>query len=171
MIKYYVGIDPGLQGGIAIIYDNIRNVRRTHIIDMPITVDREIDVEEVEYFLHNIITYDVKENGNNVLVLLEKSQAIKGQGLVSTFNYGANYGMIKGVLKIQCYRLELINPQKWKKMFSLNNDKKRSVGTAEKLFPQYKGKLTIIGPKGGTTLRDGAAEALLLAEYGRRMDK
>jgi len=59
---------------------------------------------------------------------------------------------------------EEISARKWKKYFGLTSDKLKSVEKAEELFAGEDIKFR--GPKGG--LKDGRAEALLLAYYAQR---
>jgi crossover junction endodeoxyribonuclease RuvC len=151
----YIGIDPGKTGGIAIISD----VQNNHIsaIEMPINAKKEIDVL-------SIYSYLLLYMGSNCFCCIEKSTAMPKQGVVSMFKYGTTYGKLIAIIEILEISYEEIVPQKWKKEFSLNSDKRRSIITAQKLFPSMKGQFTTERGR----IKDGAAEALLLAEYARR---
>ena len=96
--------------------------------------------------------------------VLEKVNAMPGQGVVSMFNFGQNYGFIQGVLKAHEIPYELVTPQKWKKEFSCTSDKNTSIEVCKRLFPNVSLKATDRCKKD----HDGIAEALLIAEYGRR---
>ena len=87
-----------------------------------------------------------------------------GQGVVSMFNFGMNFGFIQGVLKAYRIPYELVTPQKWKKEFSCTSDKNTSIEVCKRLFPKVNLKATERCKKD----HDGMAEALLIAEYGRR---
>ena len=87
-----------------------------------------------------------------------------GQGVVSMFNFGQNFGFIQGVLKAYEIPFELVPPQKWKKEFSVTSDKNTSIEVAKRLFPGVNLKATEKCKKD----HDGMAEALLMAEYARR---
>lgn len=151
----FIGIDPGKTGGIAIISD----VQNNHIsaIEMPINAKKEIDISEIKTFLNLNIT-------GVCFCCIEKSTAMPKQGVVSMFKYGTTYGKLIAIIEILEISYEEIVPQKWKKEFSLNSDKRRSIITAQKLFPSMKGQFTTERGR----IKDGAAEALLLAEYARR---
>ena len=89
-----------------------------------------------------------------------------GQGVKSMFNYGKSYGAVLASLDISKVPYQEIQPQRWKKEFNLiKKTKYDAAAVAAKLFPDLP-KYIFYGPRGG--LLDGRAEALLIAEYGRR---
>lgn len=148
----YIGIDPGKKGGIAVI-----SPFKTSTIETPINAEKEIDISGIKTFLNlNIV--------GECFCCIEKSTAMPKQGVVSMFNYGVTYGKLLAILEMLVIPFEVVPPQKWKKEFSLNSDKRRSIITVQKLFPEMKGQFTTARGR----IKDGAAEALLLAEYARR---
>lgn len=147
----YIGIDPGKNGGIAVIQDTGYGESYYHYYTYPYSDDN--------------LLYVMKNFGDlNSKCVLEKVNAMPGQGVVSMFNFGQNYGFIQGVLKAYNIPFELVPPQKWKKEFSVTSDKNTSIEVAKRLFPQVNLKATERCRKD----HDGLAEALLIAEYGRR---
>lgn len=153
MLSVFIGIDPGKKGGIGVIDET--GARLMSCV-MPVK-DGEIDVAKLRSALRFATDHAVQG-----LVVLEKAQAMPKQGVVGVFNYGVGYGRIKAVLDL--LELPYIEPRPaaWKKVLKLlKTTKLASCKLAEELFAfEYK------GPRGG--LKDGEAEALLLAEYGRR---
>lgn len=143
----YIGIDPGKNGGIAFIGD---------CLDTPLVYpfSEEILIRELKATYRD---YDMK-------CVLEKVNAMPGQGVVSMFNFGQNFGFIQGVLKAYQIPFELVPPQKWKKEFSVTSDKNTSIEICKRLFPNVNLKATPRCKKD----HDGMAEALLMAEYARR---
>lgn len=145
----YIGIDPGKNGGIAKINTDTGFVKT-------VTFSEESLISELEgYFMFD---------KSPLRCVLEKVNAMPGQGVVSMFNFGQNYGFIQGVLKAYRIPYELVTPQKWKKEFSCTSDKNTSIEVCKRLFPGVNLKATERCKKD----HDGMAEALLLAEYGRR---
>ena len=140
----YIGIDPGKNGGIAFIGNK-------NDLSMPYSDDR---------LLHMCRTF----KGLNVICYLEHVHAMPKQGVSSTFNFGMNFGFIQGVLKAYGIPYELVTPQKWKKEFSCTSDKNTSIEVCKRLFPGVNLRATDRCRKD----HDGMAEALLIAEYGRR---
>ena len=154
----YIGIDPGKNGGIAVIgYENKleQNKRK---IDVYVYQD-DILIKLVKDFAYfrNVL----KEES---ICYLEQVHAMPKQGVSSTFNFGMNFGFIQGVLKAYGIPYELVTPQKWKKEFSCTSDKNTSIEVCKRLFPGVNLKATDRCKKD----HDGIAEALLIAEYGRR---
>ena len=141
----YIGVDPGKNGGIAIIDSD-------GVIAFPFSEERlliELDGIAQEY---------------ECICYLEHVHAMPKQGVSSTFNFGMNFGFIQGVLKAYKIPYELVTPQKWKKEFSCTSDKNTSIEVCKRLFPGVNLKATDRCRKD----HDGMAEALLIAEYGRR---
>lgn len=142
----YIGVDPGKNGGIALLDDT--NEVRVY------PYSEETLIEKLKY---DSKFFDVR-------CVLEKVNAMPNQGVVSMFNFGQNYGFIQGVLKAYNIPFELVPPQKWKKEFSVTSDKNTSIEVAKRLFPNVNLKATERCRKD----HDGMAEALLIAEYCRR---
>ena len=143
----YIGIDPGKNGGIALISDE-KAIARTYS-------DKE---------LIHICKFFTKQFPEQCVCYLENVHAMPGQGVVSMFNFGQNFGFIQGVLSAFEIPYELVTPQKWKKEYSVTSDKNTSIEVAQRLFPNTNLKATDRCKKD----HDGMAEALLIAEYGRR---
>lgn len=146
MGKTYIGIDPGAKGGIAIIGDGG-------------TCARPLSPEVLRAMLVAVPT-------TNALCFIEQVGAMPGQGVTSMFNFGKGYGYILGVLETLGIPYQTVSPRKWKKAFSLSNDKKLSVNTAKRLFPT----VSLLPTDRCRKESDGMAEALLIALYAARTD-
>lgn len=140
----YIGIDPGKNGGIAVLGSDY--------VFCAVYSDTEL------------LNACRMLEGMNVICCLERVHAMPKQGVSSTFNFGMNFGFIQGVLKAYEIPYELVTPQKWKKEFSCTSDKNTSIEVCKRLFPSVNLKATERCKKD----HDGMAEALLIAEYGRR---
>ena len=149
--KFYIGIDPGKKGAIAIINSNSECIL---LFDCPL-IGKDIDDQAIKSELEGF--------KDNCFALIEKAQAMPGQGVTSMFNYGEGYGLYKGIFTGLGIPFQEIRPAKWKKEFSLSKDKALSIQTAKQLYPKQSGELL--------KTKDGRAEALLLAEYARRHSK
>lgn len=146
----YIGIDPGKNGGIALIkttQEKLVDVK-TRVFDESVLVNV---LDELQY------SYCCK-------CVVEKVSARPGQGVVSMFNFGQNFGFIQGVLKAYRMPFQLVPSPVWKKEFSVTSDKNTSIEVAKRLFPDVNLKATERCKKD----HDGMAEALLMAEYARR---
>jgi crossover junction endodeoxyribonuclease RuvC len=150
MNKIYMGIDPGAKGGIAYIFDNM-------IATSPYSGD----------ILKSMCDIMTQYEDTEVVCCLEQVHAMPGQGVTSMFNFGQNFGYIKGVLEANKIPYQEVPPQTWKKEFSLNGEKEKSIEACKKLFPNT----SLLATNKCRKEHDGMAEALLLAEYGRRKFK
>lgn len=147
-MSVYIGIDPGKHGGFACV-DSEKHCTYPWDGDMfPIWIERM-----------------VKEHGDeNIFAIVEKVSAMPGQGVTSMFNFGKNCGYIEGVLKANYIAYQLIPPKRWKMEYGLHNTKEESIAVCQRLFPDVNLYRTDRCRKPD----DGMAEALLMAEYGRR---
>ena len=142
---YYAGIDPGKNGALAIIYpDGTAHVTPLASLELT-TVLKALSKER-----HR--------------VCLEQVHAMPQQGVTSTFTFGMHYGWIKGILDAYNISYQEVAPQKWKRSYALDRTKQKSVDVCRKLFPEVSLKPT----ERSKVDNDNMAEALLLAEYGRR---
>ena len=142
----YIGIDPGKTGAIAIIFGG-----------MDETVLVPFDEQDYINTLRNL-------EGQKVKACLEHVTAMPKQGVTSMFNFGQNFGYIKGLLEAFSIPYELVRPQKWKREFSITGDKNSSIEVCKRLFPGVSLLRTDRCRKDDNNM----AEALLMAEYARR---
>ena len=152
--KLIIGIDPGKTGAIA----SVLASEGALVDDMPILGKRVNACEIFDMLEHMKITYDA-------VAFIERAQAMPKQGVSSTFNYGVGYGILLGVL--QALKIPIsqeVSPRVWKQEFGLiGTDKEASRSKAVCLFPGLAGELKL-------KKHHGRAEALLIAEYGRRKE-
>lgn len=141
----FTGIDPGKKGGVCVMEDE------RILLLLPLTKDNFFEA------------VDLSPGPGEMIACLERVHAMPKQGSVSMFTFGEGYGWLKGVLDAEQVRYQEVPPQTWKKEFSLNSDKNRSIEVAKQLFPE----VSLFLP-GGRKEQDGLAEALLMAEYARR---
>lgn len=153
-MKFFIGIDPGKKGGIAVIDEEGFLL---HSEEMPLTPSGEINSSYIFFVLTEHYL------NSQIFCIIEKSQAMPKQGVKSMFNFGKGYGELIAVLKIGAIPFQEITSPIWKKEYSLiKKGKKDSCEVASKLFPEKVFKTD----RG--RLKDGEAEACLLAEYARR---
>lgn len=143
----FIGIDPGQSGALAVI-------------------DRKGKAYAIPYneqdYLDEIS--QIAAEGCEVRAIVEHVASMPKQGIASTFKFGANFGWIQGVLAANRIPYELVRPQKWKRVFSCTSDKNTSIAVAQRLFPTT----SLLATPRCKKPHDGIAEALLMAEYGRR---
>ena len=151
-MTYTIGVDPGEKGGIALID------HQGHAIEyapMPDTVRGIVD----------LISEYAQEcsKGHDVRMIVEKAQTMPRQGIVSAFNYGKHFGIFEPLAAVLSIKYIEVRPKEWKKSMRLNSEKVNSINACERLFPG----VNLILPR-CRKKHDGIAEALLIAEWGRK---
>jgi crossover junction endodeoxyribonuclease RuvC len=159
----FIGIDPGLDGAVAILPDGI-------LIDTPtLTIQgkgkskkRELNVHEMAGILR-VAVRDLDLSYLTAQAALEKVHAMPGQGVTSMFSMGKGLGVWLGLLAAFSIPTEVPTPQHWKKLMldGMGKGKDASRLRAILLFPHLSDKLS-------QKKDHGRADALLLAEYARR---
>ena len=151
-----VGIDPGVTGALAFI-DTLDAVH-TYVEDMP----RDADGVDGGLVYRLLEMYEPAE------VYLEKTQAIPGKGTRAAFMQGDTNGSLRTAVHVLRVPLIWVQPAQWQRQFSLygggftdRERKDRSRARAQELFPRLADRL-------GLVKHHNRAEALLIAEYGRR---
>jgi crossover junction endodeoxyribonuclease RuvC len=153
----FIGVDVGKNGGFASIVEEPWG-------EMLVSVFPWEDGDFKEHMRIMKIQHG-SEIGELSIAFVEKVSAMPKQGVTSMFNFGKSAGYIEGVLAAIGIPYQLVPPQKWKKEFSLGSDKKQSIAVCERLFPS----VSLYRTERCTTKHDGMAEALLIAEYARRI--
>ena len=143
---YYIGIDPGKAGYIAIINEH------RQFIDSAMFNEQN----------YRELLYKYKDNS---FAVLERVFSSPQMGVRSAFSFGENFGFIRGILTSFCIPHELVLPRKWKNCFGITADKNTSIMCAQRLFPDVDLRATTKCKKP----HDGKAEALLMAEYAKRI--
>lgn len=145
----YIGIDPGKKGAMAILHEDGNSI---------IYPFSEEGYKEV------LADYSTENFMCRARCCLEHVSAMPGNGSVSMFNFGENFGFIQGLLTAYEIPYELVRPQKWKKEFSITADKNQAIDVCKRLFPNAILKRTERCKVDDSNF----AEALLMSEYCRR---
>ncbi len=145
----YIGIDPGKSGALAVLNEDGSSI---------------IYPFSVEGYREILADYSTENFKCRAKCCLEHVSAMPGQGVVSMFTFGENFGFIQGLLTAFEIPYELVRPQKWKKEFSITADKNQAIDVCKRLFPN-----AILKRTDRCKVDDSNfAEALLMAEYARR---
>jgi len=142
-----VGIDPGLGGAIAVLWDGAIQVH-----DMP-TVEirgkRHVSPAGVRAIL------DGRQIG---MVVIEHVQGVQGTGATSAFSFGRSFGLVEGVVAGLQLPMTLVRPQAWTKALGVSRDKGAHRQTAVGLWPRQAELFARVKD-------DGRADAALIAHY------
>jgi len=158
----WVGVDPGKTGAVALVVPTSSEVR---MADTPVLVEAGKKTAYDHQGMRRLLLDFTQGRAVGVLVVIEAQQAMPKQGATSGFTTGMGYGLWLGLLAGLQIPFKIVQPAGWKKRLMDGEPRtaQASVAVALRHYPTLRDQL--VGPKGG--LKDGRADALLLAHYGR----
>ena len=164
-MKYFIGIDPGLQGAISLLRED---GKLEDLYDTPILTVKKGKGKKHLYNTPEMVRIlrECLEVKGECHVALENVHAMPGQGVTSMFNMGRGFGNWEGIIAALGIPMTYLEPRKWKNAMNIpsGSDKSQSCVIAMRLFP----KANLLRTARSTKPSDGRADALLLAETLRR---
>ena len=157
----YLGADPGLTGAIAFIDGSF-----VQIYPIPtVTVKKsrqKLDMQSLKDIVQRVLL-----PGEDIFCVIERQSTRPEQSAQSGLTTGTNYGVLLGMLFMAGIPYEEVTPQRWKKAMLEGTDKSKgaSVLKAQSLFPG----VSLLRTPRSRVPDHNMAEALLLAEYARRI--
>jgi len=157
----YIGIDPGASGGIAVLADE------QHIAPTPVTF--KLATMTMRDIVDTMTDYSGTEFVQTT-AMIEQVNAFaapgRSMGATSAFTFGKGYGALLMALTAAHIPFDQVVPRKWQAIMgvvypknSAQTERKNiSKARAQQLFPKV-------------TITHAIADALLIAEYGRRVRK
>lgn len=153
--QYYVGIDPGKSGGIAVI-DKFGN----DVVVTSMTFDGKlIDFRKMAAW----IQYYIGTDRNVVLAGIEKVGAMPGQGVVSMFSFGVSTGGMLGILGALEIPTIQVPPQRWKKYTLADTDKTKEAAIT--FCTMFYPKVNLYATERSKKPHSGICDALCIAHY------
>jgi hypothetical protein len=146
----YMGVDPGVSGGIAVVDEHGSCLGA---LKMPET-DRDLwdYIDEIgDRWTHP--TAPVK-------AVLERAGATPQMGVTSAFTFGRGYGLLRMALIAAAIPFDVVTSHVWQKTMGCRSggDKNVTKQRAQQLFPSVK-------------VTHAIADALLIAEFCRRTER
>jgi hypothetical protein len=142
----FLGADPGVGGGLAILSAWPEDVGGATIQTWPMPgTDQDL--------------LELLVNGPQIaLAVLEEVHSSPQMGVRSAFTFGREFGRLRMALVARGFRVELVRPQRWQTALGClsGGNKNKLKARAQELFP-------------GTRVTLKTADAILLAEYARRV--
>ena len=147
-MNIYIGIDPGINGGIATINNNFVQAYK-----MPQTI------RDLWELIHEIKSTAELEN-YSITAALESVWSSPQMGVKSAFTFGNGFGHLEMALTALGVPYERVRPAVWQKAMGCltKGDKTVSKRRAQEFFPALK-------------VTHAIADALLIAEFARRAGK
>lgn len=163
MSSVFIGIDPGLDGGVAVLGPNHQSVHKT-----PVIGGRDYDIQEMTKLLNSIM--NIANVPMNMFCIIENQISMPGQGLTSTLQTGKGFGIWLGLLAGLGIPYQIIGAKQWQsKLFtgvkSKLDTKEKSEIIAKRLFPGVDFRKS----ERARVANDGLTDAILMAEYGKRL--
>lgn len=159
----FIGIDPGVSGAVAVLTSET-----VTLFDVPTRKGTK-----GELYMAGEMADILRPYAGQAFAILEQASPSfqrPGQGdgskpssgnMNAAMKIGVGVGLWEGILAALGIPYEMALPITWKRSFRLSGaDKKASRARAQELFPVVRAELA--------KRRPDFAEALLLAEYGRR---
>ena len=151
--KIFIGIDPGKNGGAAII---------NQIVDNEPIITFRCPKTPKDMALSLMATIPVDVSYDNIIILIEHVHAMPSNGVVSMFSFGQNLGHWEGIFGALELTPKYAGPRTWMGHYDCKpgmdkKDRKRYLrGLAEELFPNIKMTFNI-------------SDALLIANYNKEI--
>ena len=149
--KLFVGIDPGMNGGICFIKPEMDS-------DFIKTMRCPKTVHEMAIMFGAGIS--LAGSCDDVILFIEHVWSFPGDGRVGAFRFGYNYGLWKGIVGANELDMYNISPRKWQGTLDVPNgltgrDRKKWLKEyAEGLFPNIKVTYNV-------------SDAILIANYAK----
>ena len=155
MTSSVLAVDPGLEGAFAF----LTSEGALHIRDMPVTFSpsgkRIVDLAGVVKLLRSA-------RAGTDTAAVEQVGGMPGQSGPAAFSFGHGAGAIAGAALALGYRLEFVQPARWKAVMKCPANKTLARARASEVFPDHAHLWTL-------AKHDGRAEASLLAAYALRV--
>lgn len=168
MINDYLGIDPGLNGGFAVVFgDRIKYKMAMPTISFT-TADAktktELDREGILSFLATLPSH--------THVAIEKQAAFRGQNITSSCTICRNYGILLMALSAAHMFVTEVPSDTWQDFFGIvsakegrGTTKEQAFHIAQRLHPTADFRMSERSHK----FHDGMVDATLIADYGQML--
>jgi hypothetical protein len=152
----WIGIDPGLDGAIAVICEGAIT-----LLDTPTVSNgkkRDMDLYAIVRLLRGLT------NCQDAMAVIESVHSMPGQGVSSTFSFGKGFGMWLGILASLGVPHQSVAPQTWKKVMLADGGKEKDASRVKAMqcYPQIADQLS-------RKKDHGRADALLMAAWAQRV--
>ena len=159
MSEWIIGIDPGQDGAMVLLAPEGSRSTVTCVKSKDLT-----DTDTV-HTLSEWWGLAVGLGGGRCHALIERVSSSPQMGVKSSFNFGYGYGVQRACLLAAGIPFDDVLPSKWQKPFGLMRKDKDEPITQKK--NRHKAKAQQLFP--GIKVTHAIADALLIAEYGRRL--
>jgi hypothetical protein len=157
----YIGIDPGKSGGIAYVDDDGWTVSREEAAAWP--------MPETDRGVLTLLWQLTEKQTRPCCAMIERVASSPQMGVVSAFSFGRSYGGLLMALAAMKIAYDQVAPVKWQNLLECRTPKERRAELGHKDKNINKRRAEQLFPRVRVT--HAIADALLLAEYARRVDR
>lgn len=178
MSKVFVGIDSGLHGAIAFMDEN----GKVESVQVMPRIAKEFDTNAFNQILKSFGLANIE------CVFIEKVHAVFGSAAGATFTFGKVCGIIEGIVVSNNLKYVYVEPKAWQKAMFQGIPEIRKAAKVNKNGRAVRGKIdtkimselackrlfpevNFTATERCTKTHDGMTDAVLIAEYGRRLLK
>ena len=175
----FIGVDPGLSGGLAVISENriFGTIIPTYNIEVKTkrawTKRKRYDLPALRIFFGCYACY-VDECHNQEYdvtqchVTLEEAFPMPAQGIVSQYSVGLGYGIFQGLLTGLGMNYVTVHPKKWQSEFKIrtneeNTTKEQALEAVERLYPD----VNLYASERSTKPHSGIVDSILIGTWGK----
>jgi crossover junction endodeoxyribonuclease RuvC len=157
-VKAFIGIDPGLSGGVAVIFGD----GRVHVAHPLPLLNDQLDFNALTQILYDLMGhYDCH-------TWIEKVTAMPGQGVTSMFKFGFVTGAIHGILSAIQMPYLTVAPQAWRKVVlagierNKDNPKEAALIYCMREYPT----VSLLATSRSKKPHSGTVDSLCIATFG-----
>jgi len=142
MSEWIIGIDPGKSGSIV-----VNRAGDCYTASLGKMTEQDVATWLADHYAAGVD-----------FAYIERVSSSPQMGVKSAFTFGQSYGFLRGCLIAMNIPFEEVSPAKWQRALGClsKGDKNVTKAKAQQLFP-------------GIKVTHAIADALLIAEYGRRL--
>jgi crossover junction endodeoxyribonuclease RuvC len=153
-MQYVIGIDPGLNGAVAIL--DAKTGALIEVWSMPV-VELKVGKSIKRKVSPEVLASELR-TWSDATAVIEQVASSPQMGVTSAFGFGESYGVVRGVLAGMSIPCHTVVPAKWKRDMGLNSSKDGSRAKAIQLWPGQAGEFKLV--------KDAdKAEAALIAHW------
>lgn len=167
----FIGIDPGLQGGIA-------TIREDGVVARPMfTVTIEKAGKKRKAYDHAALSdYLWKASPRDFYAIIEEQHPMvrfrggkkQKQGVTSTFSIGYGFGALRQCLFDFNIPHDVVRAKEWQKTYGIHgkkgDTKEQALEVCKELFPD----VNLLATTRSKKPHSGLVDAILIAEWGKR---
>jgi hypothetical protein len=154
-----IGIDPGLEGGLACLGDHGLQIEVMPTVGA--TKLREIDIPQTLRLLRGW-----RETLGARHLIIEKVSARPGNGVQGMFRFGVGVGVVKGLAVALDFSITEVMPTSWHRRICAGMPAGDPKGNARKRVSQLWPNVSFLRTPRSSLPHDGMVDAALIAAYG-----